>query len=126
MAFTLRPEARWHDGTPITVEDVIWTFDTLKTKGQPIYRAYYANVVKAEKIGERKVKFTFDGKMNRELPLIVGQLPVLPKHWWEKRDFEKTTLEPPLGSGPYKSSASRPAAPSSTSASRTTGARTCR
>jgi len=102
VAFTLRPTARFHDGTPMTVEDVIWTLETLKTKGQPFFRSYYAQVVKAEKVGERKVKFTFGPGDNRELPLIVGQLPVLSKAYWAKRDFEKTTLEQPLGSGAYK------------------------
>lgn len=103
VAFTLRPEARWHDGQPVTVEDVIWSLETLKTKGHPFYRAYYANIVKAEQDGERRVKMTFDeGLINRELPLIAGQLPVLPKHYYEKVAFDKTTLEPPLGSGPYK------------------------
>ena len=102
VAFTLRSEARFQDGTPITAEDLIWTFETLKAKGAPFYRAYYAQVTKAEKIGERKVKFSFGPGENRELPLIVGQLPVLPKAYWEKRDFEKTTLEPPLGNGAYK------------------------
>ncbi|MEO8604475.1 MAG: extracellular solute-binding protein [bacterium] len=102
VAFTLRPQARWHDGTPITVDDVIWTFETLRSKGQPYFRAYYAAVAGAEKIGERTVKFTFKPGENRELPLIVGQLPVLPKHYWEGRDFEAGTLDPPLGSGPYK------------------------
>ncbi len=102
VVFTLRPEARWHDGEPVTVEDVIWSFDTLKSKGSPGYRFYYASVEKAEAVGERRVKFTFSEVGNRELPLIVGQLAILPKHYWEARDFEKTTLEPPLGSGPYK------------------------
>ncbi len=102
VIFTLRPEARFQDGTPITVDDVIWTLDTLKTKGHPFYRAYYANIVKAEKVGERQVKMIFDGKMNRELPLIAGQMPVLPKHYYEKVEFDKTTLTPPLGSGPYR------------------------
>jgi microcin C transport system substrate-binding protein len=102
VAYTLRPQARFHDGSPMTVEDVIWTFETLKTKGQPFYRSYYAQVVKAEKLGERKVKFSFGPGDNRELPLIVGQLPVLSKAYWSKRDFEKTTLEPPLGSGAYQ------------------------
>ena len=102
VIFTLRPEARWQDGTPITVDDVIWTLDTLKTKGHPFYRAYYTNIVKAEKVGDRQVKMIFDGKMNRELPLIAGQMPVLPKHYYEKVEFDKTTLTPPLGSGPYR------------------------
>jgi microcin C transport system substrate-binding protein len=100
--FTLRPEARWHDGKPITVEDVIWSLETLKTKGHPFYRFYYQNVVDAREIGPRRVKFSFDQKNNRELPLIVGQIPILPKHYWEGRDFEATTLEPPLASGPYR------------------------
>lgn len=100
--FTLRAQARWHDGKPITVEDVIWSLDTLKTKGQPFFRFYYGGVERAEKIGPRRVKFSFSDKGNRELPLIVGQLPILPKHYWETRNFESTTLEPPLGSGPYR------------------------
>jgi microcin C transport system substrate-binding protein len=100
--FTLRPQARWHDGKPITVEDVIWSLDTLKSKGQPFFRFYYGGVASAEKIGPRRVKFTFSDKGNRELPLIVGQLPILPKHYWETREFESTTLEPILGSGPYR------------------------
>jgi microcin C transport system substrate-binding protein len=108
VAFTLRPEARFHDGSAITVEDVIWTLDTLKAKGQPFFRSYYAQVTKAEKVGERKVKFTFGPGENRELPLIVGQLPVLPRAYWAKRDFEKTTLDPPLGSGPYRVEAVEP------------------
>ncbi len=102
VAFALRKEARWHDGRPVTVADVIFTLETLKTKGHPFYRAYYASVERAEAVGERKVRFTFAEGENRELPLIIGQMPILPKHYWEERDFEKTTLEPPLGSGPYR------------------------
>jgi microcin C transport system substrate-binding protein len=102
VIFTLRPEARWHDGQPITVEDVIWSLKILKTKGQPFFRFYYGSVVSAEQVGPRRVKFTFAEKGNRELPLIVGQLPILPKHYWATRHFEATTLEPPLESGPYK------------------------
>jgi microcin C transport system substrate-binding protein len=100
--FTLRPEARWHDGRPITVEDVIWSLKILKTKGQPFFRFYYGGVASAEQVGPRRVKFMFAEKGNRELPLIVGQLPILPKHYWATRNFEATTLEPPLESGPYK------------------------
>jgi microcin C transport system substrate-binding protein len=102
VAFELRPEARWHDGRPVTVEDVIWTFETLKTKGAPFYRAYYANVLSAIAEGEGRVRFTFEDKTNRELPLIVGQMPVLPKHWWEGRDFAESTLDIPVGCGPYR------------------------
>lgn len=102
VAFTLRPEARWQDGRPVTVDDVVFSFDILKEKGAPFFRAYYANVVKAGPAGERRVKFTFDGTSNRELPLILGQMPVLPKHYWEGREFDRSTLEPPLGSGPYR------------------------
>ena len=108
VVYRLRKEARWHDGKPITPEDVIFTLETLK-KLSPFYAAYYRHVVKAEKSGERDVKFTFDGPGNRELPTIVGEVPVLPKHWWEgsdeqgrKRDISLTTLEKPLGSGPYR------------------------
>jgi microcin C transport system substrate-binding protein len=102
VAFTLRANARWHDGKPITVEDVIWTFNTLREKGDPFYRYYYASVEKVEKTGDRSVKFTFVRGENRELPLIIGQLTVLPKHYWENKDFEATTLEPPLGSSAYR------------------------
>ncbi|MDW8125194.1 MAG: extracellular solute-binding protein [Geminicoccaceae bacterium] len=102
VAFTLRPQARWHDGRPVTVDDVAFSLEILKSKGEPFYRAYYANVLRAEAAGERRVKFVFDGTINRELPLIVGQMPILPKHYWQGREFDKTTLEPPLGSGAYR------------------------
>jgi microcin C transport system substrate-binding protein len=102
ITFHLRPKARWHDGRPITPDDVVFSFQTLKEQGQPFYRFYYSNVEKVEVTGPREVTFRFSGGENRELPLIVGQLPVLPKHYWEGRDFSRTTLEPPLGSGPYK------------------------
>ena len=102
VAFTLRPTARFHDGSPITVEDVRWTFETLRTKGHPLYRSYYAQVASAEQTGPRTVRFAFKAGDNRELPVIVGQLPVLSKAYWAGRDFTKTTLEPPLGSGPYR------------------------
>ncbi|MCP4008922.1 MAG: ABC transporter substrate-binding protein [Proteobacteria bacterium] len=102
VIFNLNPAAHWHDGSPITADDVIWTFNTLIEKGSPQYRFYYSSVDKVEKLGERRVRFNFNESNNRELPLIVGQLPVLPKDYWSKRDFAKTTLEPPLGSGPYR------------------------
>jgi microcin C transport system substrate-binding protein len=86
----------------VTVADVIFSLETLKEKGHPFYRAYYGSVERAEAVGERKVRFVFAGGENRELPLIVGQMPILPKHYWEGRDFGKTTLEPPLGSGAYR------------------------
>ena len=102
VKFTLRQQARWHDGRPVTAEDVAFTFDTLVTKGIPFYRSFYADVSAVEVLDERAVKFSFAGGVNPELPLIIGQMRVLPKHYWEGRDFEETTLEPPLGSGPYK------------------------
>ena len=102
VIYNLRKEAKFHDGSPITADDVVFSFTSLKTKGQPFYRYYYANVSKAEKLNPHRVKFSFSGPPNRELPQIVGQLPVLSKAWWSKNDFSKTTLKPPLGSGPYK------------------------
>ncbi|HEY7990602.1 MAG TPA: extracellular solute-binding protein [Stellaceae bacterium] len=102
VTFELRPEARFHDGSQMTPADVIWTFDTLKAKGTPQYHLYYADVLKAEQIGEHGVKFTLRSAENRELPIILGELPVLSKKYWAGRDFEKTTLDQPLGSGPYK------------------------
>jgi microcin C transport system substrate-binding protein len=100
--YNLRPEAKFHDGSPITADDVIFSFMVLREKGQPHYRFYYANVSRVIKIHRHRVRFDFTGPPNRELPQIVGQLPVLSKAYWEKRDFSKTTLEPPLGSGPYR------------------------
>jgi microcin C transport system substrate-binding protein len=106
--YRLRAEPKWHDGNPVTPEDVIFSFNAFK-KHNPRYAAYYRHVVKLEKTGEREITFVFDSKGNRELPQIVGQLQVLPRHWWEgtdpngnKRDTGNTTLEPPLGSGPYR------------------------
>jgi len=108
VIYRLRKEARWHDGKPVTPEDVIFSIEALK-KHSPFYASYYRHVTKAEKSGERDVKFTFDAPGNRELPTIVGELVVLPKHYWEgtdsegrKRDISATTLEKPLGSGPYR------------------------
>ncbi len=100
--FVIRREARWQDGTPITPADVIFSLDILRTKGAPFYRFYYAGVDKVEAVGERGVKFTFKPGDNRELPLILGQMPILPKAYWQGRAFDQTTLEPPMGSGPYR------------------------
>ena len=102
VTFTLRQKARFHDGTPITADDVVFSFNTLMEHGHPFYRSYFSSVDKIERLAERKVKFTFTPGDNRELPLIVAELTVLPKHWWESREFGKTTLEPPLGSGAYR------------------------
>ncbi|MBA4097500.1 MAG: hypothetical protein C0484_12130 [Rhodospirillum sp.] len=102
VIFNLRPEARWHDGKPVTADDVVFTFNMLIEKGSPQYRYYYADVAKVEKLGDLRVKFQFKHGGNRELPVIMGQLAILPKHWWETRNFENVLLEPPLGSGPYK------------------------
>ena len=106
--FRLRAGARHHDGKPITVEDVIFSLESFK-KHSPFMAAYYRHVVKAEQTGERELTFTFDGPGNRELPTIIGELNVLPKHWWQgtdaagkKRDVGSTTLEPPLGNGAYR------------------------
>ncbi|MGE4279367.1 MAG: extracellular solute-binding protein [Magnetospirillum sp.] len=102
VIFSLRPQARWHDGKQITADDVIFSLDILRSKGAPHYRFYYAGVDHTEKLGERRVKFVFKPGDNRELPLILGQLPVLPKHYWQDKTFDETTLVPPLGSGPYR------------------------
>ena len=106
--YRLRAEAKWHDGQPITPDDVIFSFGAWQ-KYSPMMAGYYHHVVKLEKTGDRDVTFTFDGPGNRELPLIVGDLTVMPKHWWEasdkngkKRDIGATTLEPPLGSAAYR------------------------
>ncbi|MDE2063120.1 MAG: ABC transporter substrate-binding protein [Bradyrhizobium sp.] len=108
VVYRLRKEARWHDGQAVTPEDVVYSLEVLK-KFSPMYASYYRHVVKAEKTGEREVKFSFDSPGNRELPQIVGELTVLPRHYWEgtdsqghRRDISQTTLEPPLGSGPYR------------------------
>ena len=106
--FKLRSEAKFQDGSPITPDDVVFSFDLLK-KVNAAYAFYYKNVVKAEKTGDHEVTFTFDAKNNRELPMIVGQMSVVSKAYWEgkgsdgePRDLGKTTVEPPLGNGAYK------------------------
>ncbi len=112
--YRIDPRAKWHDGQPVTVDDVVWSFNTLKTNS-PMYNRYYANVTEAVAISDREVEFRFDQKGNRELPKIIGDLAVLPKHWWEgtdakgnKRDVTRPTLEPPLGSAAYKIKSFKP------------------
>lgn len=114
VTFRLREDARWHDGKPVTPEDVVWSFEKA-IELDPQRQFYYQHVTGAEVTGEREVTFTFDEKNNRELPQIVGQLLILPKHWWEgtdtngnPRDIGSTTLEPPLGSGPYRIASFQP------------------
>jgi microcin C transport system substrate-binding protein len=106
--FRLRREAKWADGKPVTPEDVVFSFEKGKELN-PLYQSYYGHVVKAEKTGDQDVTFHFDEKNNRELPQILGQLLIVPKHWWEgtgpdgkPRDITRTTLEPVMGSGPYR------------------------
>lgn len=108
VTYKLRPEAKWHDGMPVTPEDVIFSYESF-IKYDPQRENYYKHVEKAEKTGPLEVTFTFDEVGNQELPQIVGQLMVMPKHWWEgtdkdgkQRDISATTLEAPLGSGPYR------------------------
>ena len=108
VTYRLNPAAKWHDGTPITAEDVVWSFNVVRKQG-PLYTRYYANVTEAVALSEREVEFRFDQTGNRELPHIIGDLVVLPRHWWEgtdaqgnKRNIAEPTLEVPLGSGPYR------------------------
>ena len=102
VSFNLNPDAKWHDGRPISVDDVIWTFNTLISEGHPSFKIYYRDVELVEQTGKRQVTFRFPKSTNRELPLILGQMTILPKHYWEGQNFKKTTLKPPLGSGAYR------------------------
>ncbi|MBZ9732040.1 extracellular solute-binding protein [Mesorhizobium sp. CA9] len=112
--YRLDPRAKWHDGKPITVDDVVWSFQVLKANS-PRYNRYFENVTEAVAVSDREVEFHFNQKGNRELPKILGDLVVLPKHWWEgtdasgkKRDITRPTLEPPLGSAAYKIASFKP------------------
>ncbi|MFT5781657.1 MAG: microcin C transport system substrate-binding protein [Pseudomonas sp.] len=102
VRFYLRPEARFNDGQPVTADDVVFSFETLMKDGEPQYKAYYADVAKVTAEDKQRVRFDFKHNKNRELALILGQLAVLPKHWWATRDFSKGNLDIPLGSGPYR------------------------
>ncbi len=106
--YRIHPKARWHDGEPITAEDVIWSMEVLRAN-YPLWKDYYKNIETVSALSEREIEFRFDQAGNRELPHIIGDLPVLPKHWWtgigadgNPRDISKPTTEPPLGSGPYR------------------------
>ncbi|MTD93228.1 ABC transporter substrate-binding protein [Hyphomicrobium sp. xq] len=102
ITFHLNPNARFSDGTPITADDVIFSLQLLKEKGRPNHRTYFAKVAKTERLSDRVVRFAFDAAGDREIPLILGLLPVLPKHAINPATYENTTLEAPIGSGPYK------------------------
>jgi microcin C transport system substrate-binding protein len=102
VAYQLHPEAKWHDGSPITSDDVVFSFETLIAKGHPFYKAYYNDVLRVEKLGPRKVRFVFRQGSNPELALIMGQLPVFSKKYYTENPFDKTSLDPPMGSGPYR------------------------
>ncbi len=102
VTFKIRKEAKWEDGTQLTPDDVIFSFNILKEKGHPAYRSYYKDVANAEKVGNHSVRFNIANKENRELPLILGDLPVLSKKFFETNDFTKTTMQRVMGSGPYR------------------------
>ncbi len=101
ITFFMRPEAKFSDGTPVTADDVVFSFDTLKAKGHPVYRFAIKDVAKAEALDKHTVKYTFGGARLRDLPLTVAGLPILSKAYYDKVDFTKTSLVPPVGSGPY-------------------------
>ncbi|MAY71995.1 MAG: hypothetical protein CME82_11145 [Halomonas sp.] len=102
VEFDLRPEARFHDGEPVDAQDVVFSFETLTTKGQPFYRAYYSDVDSVTAVDSDTVHFDLGDSESRELPLILGQMPILPEHYWRDRDFEAVTRDSLLGSGPYR------------------------
>ncbi len=102
IIFHLHPEARFHDDRPVTADDVVFSFNLLIDQGRPLYKFYYADVEKVEALDTHTVKFTFKNNQNAELALIIGQVPVLPKHFWQDKEFAKSSLEIPIGSGPYR------------------------
>lgn len=102
VIFNIRKEARFQDGEPITANDVKFSFDTLVEKGHPFYRNYYADVASVTVENPHRIRFDFGNTANRELPLILGQLPILPAHYWANREFGEDGLTPPVGSGPYR------------------------
>ncbi|NBV05737.1 MAG: ABC transporter substrate-binding protein [Proteobacteria bacterium] len=102
LTFKIRQIARWQDGKPITADDVVFTFNKLITEGHPLYKIVYRDVKDVKKITEREVKFIFKNNQNRDLPVLIASMQILPKHYFDKVDFAKTTLQAPLGSGPYK------------------------
>lgn len=108
MEFTMRANARFHDGSPVTADDVVFSFNTLMEKGQPMYKLYWGDIDRVEKTGPLKARFYFKVKDNNELPLILGQLPVLSKAYWEKHDFTAGGLDVPVSTGPYKIAAFEP------------------
>ena len=104
VQFVLRENAAWSDGTPVTVEDVIFSYETLLAKGHPFYQDYWGSIVSATKVGDRGVRFDFEEaeEQNRELPLIAGQMPIFQQAWWAGREFDVPTLDVPVSSGPYR------------------------
>jgi microcin C transport system substrate-binding protein len=102
VTFRLNPNAKFSNGEPVTTDDVIWVFETLKTKGQPMYRTYYKNISKVEKLDDKTIKFSFNTTTNRELPGILGQLPILSKKYYETHPFDETSLKSGPASGPYE------------------------
>lgn len=108
VSFTLDPRAQFHDGSPITVDDLLWTFRTLRDESRPNFRNAYSQVESVEKSGPRRVTFRLKPSATREIPLILGMMPVLPRADWQGRDIAATRLDPPLGSGPYRIAEAEP------------------
>ena len=102
ITFNLNPKAHFSDGRAITADDVLFSFEVLKEKGRPNHRAYFAKVTKAERLDDHAVRFTFDASGDREMPLILGLMPVLPRHLIDPKTFDETSLSAPIGSGPYR------------------------